>query len=186
MKKLLVLLAVLALVPAAANAATILTTDYLFGTVQPGAPSGDAIELDRLEYLVGWFNLPIDAVQPLPTPDGDVKHVYTLYRPSALTAPLPTPTGTFEKKDGYSLNTYTLTRPYEYLEVKYGQDSAYYYIGGITGDIEFHAPAAFGTTGVGVSHIVLYNPTTTQVPEPATLLLLGVGLAFAGARLRRK
>ncbi len=44
-----------------------------------------------------------------------------------------------------------------------------------------------GKDGLAISHFTGFNPETNDVPEPATMLLFGVGLAgLAGRRLKRK
>jgi hypothetical protein len=81
-----------------------------------------------------------------------------------------------------------VANPYLYLYVKYGGAGTLFYLGGLTSIDGFSQDildfAAEVGQGGGVSHWTLFNPGTTQVPEPGALMLLGFGLAGVGT-LRR-
>jgi hypothetical protein len=73
---------------------------------------------------------------------------------------------------------------YDYVYAKFGGFGTLYYLGGATSldgiTLGVFPPGV--DTGGGLSHYVFFNPT--QVPEGATLMMLGFGLAGVGT-LRR-
>jgi PEP-CTERM motif len=83
----------------------------------------------------------------------------------------------------------------DYLLVKDGNASPAWWLFNIsawngTDDLELINFWAAGTPGTddargAISHVTLYGGTTTQVPEPMTLSLLGVGLLAFGFTRRR-
>jgi hypothetical protein len=82
---------------------------------------------------------------------------------------------------------------YQYILGKYGGGAVsgsslvWYNADGFTGDITL--PGTSGPGGAenfGLSHISLFNTTSTSVPVPATLLLLGLGLLGLGGVVNRR
>ena len=68
---------------------------------------------------------------------------------------------------------------FQWLLAKYGGESLVWYVGDLSGNQS--VPTA------GLSHLSLYNPGTTQVPDGgATLGLLGLGLLGLGYVRRRR
>jgi hypothetical protein len=66
-----------------------------------------------------------------------------------------------------------------YLLAKYGNEDHVWLISGLTGG-GHTIPDTIGQGG-GLSHYTLFNPGTTTVPEPNSLLLLGSAIAAIGA-----
>jgi len=66
---------------------------------------------------------------------------------------------------------------FTYVLGKYGNTDHVWLAAGLTGtnDIPLTAP------GGGLSHWAVFNPSTTTVPEPSSLLLIGSALAAIGA-----
>lgn len=80
---------------------------------------------------------------------------------------------------------------YQYILGKYDGPNygsqVWYNADGFTGDITLQATSGPGGTGnFGLSHISLFNPMSTTVPVPATLLLFGLGLLALGGLLNRR
>ena len=151
---------------------------YGLGTSEPGTPAGDQYELDRLNYLISLAN---PGTPDLPAPDTPNYTSLNLGTATAAAIPLPYP-ATFDAGDKFSTSSTSFTLPgsYSYLLAKFANNTAYFYIGGLTGDIEIGNPFGEG----GISHVSLFGPS--QVPEPGTVMLLGFGLAGIGTFRRFK
>ena len=192
MKKLLscfVFTALMLFMAVSASALT-LTNAYLIGTVEPGTPANEANELARLNYFISNYN-------SIPGSPGMTAVVLTASRPDTntytLVAGASVPSPLLPNAADYATHIVTgsfpvsVTNPYNYIMAKFGQDSAYYWLGGVTGSITIDLPTGWAEQGHGLSHVTLFGSTTTTVPEPGTLLLLGLGLlGVAGVRRLRK
>ena len=179
MRLLRVLPIVFLLILAAQNqaGAAPLGAEYLLGSAIPGQPAGDSPELARLDYLVRLYN-GLPAVIPL----GDEDLTFVLLNGSALPDTLPYPVSWGDKFEGDDMQgaelgeSFILPAPAVYLMAKFGQDSYYYYVAGLT-EVVILVPEGYGNDSL--SHIDLFN-TAPQVPEPASLLLFGTGLSVIG------
>jgi len=77
---------------------------------------------------------------------------------------------------------------YDYLKLKWDGMYQFYYLDGTTGDVFFES-TVFNDQGQpqALSHYTFFSPSETfQTPEPATLLLLGMGLLGVGIASRKK
>ena len=171
MKKLLFVLMCLISAVAIAGPANSLTlgVNEFIGKVVPGTPADPSSELLRVNYLIGLYN----GNETDFTPDG---YTFTLNPGSSVPPPdllLATDPVSFPATDaGLPFN---LATSYLYLLAKFGNEDWVYYLDFGPGPIDFSYPEP-GSPALGLSHLTFFNPTPTQVPEPATLMLLGIGL----------
>jgi hypothetical protein len=188
MKRFCLVVACLALalfVAGPANSAT-LSLDYLIGTVAPDTPASETDELGYANALITWYNGGTD-------PNGGA-YVYTL-GPDASGVPGSPGSGSLEPATdgvrftdtevagGVSLSGYT------YLMAKFGQDGALYYLDGSVTSLTGFDPAwgPFSEQGGGLSHVTLFGPGTTRVPEAGALVMFGSGLiGLVGYRRMRR
>jgi hypothetical protein len=170
--------------------ATTLTLDYLIGTVVPASPSDPGDELAYANNLIDWYNAG-GGVGDDPSGDG---YTYTLLSGDDATDAVPPPdlalaTGGVQVPavNGALANPVDVTG-YTYLWAKFGNQGALYFLDSLT-SVEGFDPAwgPFSQQGGGLSHITLFGPGTTRVPEAGALLLFGSGLiGLVGYRRMRR
>lgn len=73
--------------------------------------------------------------------------------------------------------TGTIPGGFTYAYGKYGNTAHIWFVGGLATSNELPSTAPGG----GLSHWAVFNPGTTSVPEPSSLLLIGSALAAIGA-----
>ena len=154
---------------------------YGIGTRVPGSPAGDEFEEAGLSYLISLVN----GAPVIPNPDGNV-YTQDLGTVTAAAVPLPYP-ASFEDKDLSGNTTFTLPGSFTYLLAKFGNNDAFYYIAGLSGEFTIDPPDGWSGQGFGLSHISYFNGTTTQVPEAGALIMFASGLAgLVGYRRMRR
>jgi hypothetical protein len=157
---------------AQADNLTIGDSRYL-GSIDPGTPASEADE-------VGFINHLLDLA---PGTQNDVFQGNTYDRSNVACAGCPDAvlTGTF-RDDAAPFNPINLGGGWQYLLAKYGNIDHVWNISGLTGG-GHTIPDSIGPGG-GLSHYTLFNPGTTQVPEPNSLLLLGTAITILGVARR--
>jgi hypothetical protein len=167
-----VLAAGLAVAPNA-SALAINDANYL-GSFTPPQPAGEAHEVLNVQHLVDLFNgdqtsLSFNSRTFTETTDG-----------GDIPTPAPSPV-TFGIKDESEDISYTVdVTGYTYLLGKFANTVSHvWYVGNLSGN-------QIIPNVRGLSHITLFNATTTRVPDAGTsVLLLGAGLLGIGALRRR-
>jgi len=166
--------------------------DRLLGTVEPGVPASEADEMVMLNFLVAGYNAGNPTGTNLgdnPGDSGTEKNWLLFSTPTSIPA-LPTaPLGTTWESHGPAVPTVDLgTDSYDWVAGKYGRNTAFFYIGGLTGEIVLPSLTGgiFQSTDAdnAVSHTTLFNKIS--VPDcGGTIFLLVLGIA-GSAGVRRK
>lgn len=162
---------------AQADNLTLNDSRYL-GSVDPGTPASEASE-------VGFINHLIDLALGTQN-DSFGGNTYDRSNVSCGPCTDAVLAGTFRDETA-PFNPINLGNGWLYLLAKFGNTDHVWLISGLTGG-GHTIPDTIGQGG-GLSHYTLFNPgTTTTVPEPNSLLLLGSALAAIGAagRLLRR
>jgi len=170
--------AALLMVPALASATTISldrTSSQYLGSISNPEPSSPTDE-------EGYINTLIDQTSPS-GPTTISGHSYIRTSNTCGTCPDATAAGPLEiagQNGGDNMGSFG--SGYTYLLAKYDGPNDFdlvWYVAGLSGD--FVIPTT--DNGFGLSHWQLFDPTTTRVPEPATLALFGLGLLGVGRKL---
>jgi hypothetical protein len=157
-----------------ASALAINDANYL-GSFTPSQPSGETTETANVQRLVDLFN---------GVTTSTTLGIFTFTETTgggAIPTPAPSPV-TFGVKDESEDISYTVdVTGYTYLLGKFANTVSHvWYIGNLSGN------HTLPTSVRGLSHITLFNATTTRVPDAGTsVLLLGAGLLGIGALRRR-
>jgi len=154
-----------------ANAAVNLSLNDLIGTVDPGSPASVADEISRLNTAIGLYNSSSTGATT-----GGYTYVIADGDPwgAALPArPLDLAIGGLQVSPE-DIPSFEITN-FAYLLAKFGDRDAFYYLDGQTGILS-GLVSPFPSRGGGLSHITVFGPGTTEVPEAGTLLLFGTGL----------
>jgi hypothetical protein len=196
-----------------AQAAYILGTDRLLGTVEPGTPADPNNEAFMINFLVNAYNTglyangivhdlgdnPLDGnteVNFLNVDGSTLLPAFGLLNTTVTTDPLNHAVG--GGTGVYTITTGAMT--YEYLTAKYGNRTAVFYVGGIVGEITVptlsdpggYFQGAGNGNGYGLSGTDFYNGSTPSivtpprnVPDGGTTLSL-MGLALTGLAAGRR
>ena len=164
-------------------------TIYELGTAVPGTPANVDNETGFLSQLITMYNAGVPT-----SPFNNGNNIFTLAVGSAVPAPnLPTVANADNQgqvlphgsgpSTGLVIDLSLLSFKPTYAMVKWGQDSEFYYIGGLTGQITLNNDINQN----GESHYDLWTAGgSTQVPDGGTTVLL-LGAALSGlALIRRK
>jgi hypothetical protein len=178
--------------------------DRLLGTIEPGTPANLANEMVMVNGLLnGWEDVagyndgaapgimgdnPADPNRPKKNPKLEVytlRYSASTVLPPAGTAPLAV--SGFKSGEDPSAVIHLGSTSYDWVLAKWGKDSAVYYIGDMTGDVEL----TLGGTGWdkkrhGLSHYSLFNGKPPDVPDGGlTIGLLGMALGALGLATKK-
>lgn len=152
-----------------ASALTLASSQYL-GSATPGTPSSPG---DEAAYINGLIPLSLNT-------SFEFTSNQFLNRSGNSFGSLPTAVITGATKDeANNPNPIVSVSGWNYVAGKYGKDTYFWYVGGMTGSITLDEDNVSG----GLSHVSRYNAEPTRrVPDGgATLVLLGAALSGLGA-----
>lgn len=155
--------------------------EFLVGTVVPAVPADPGDELVYTNNLITFWNGGAD-----PSGGGYTYDVTITGAGGSVPTPLDSATGGVQVSAGFTGLDLT---GYTYVFAKFGQDGALYYLDGTITSLDGFDPAwgPFTQQGGGLSHITLFGPGTTRVPEAGALVMFGSGLiGLVGYRRMRR
>ncbi len=178
---------------AAAGAASAATIDITreFGLIKPGDPADATAATERIEYVVGQYNL--GAFGSTSGVSIGTHGPYTVDVINLGITPLPSVGEIGLNQSPFPPNTTSLTVDlglggYDYLAAKWANTEVFYYIAGLTGEVTLMNDVVKNQAGApqGLSGLITWGPGTSKVPDAAsTAALLGMALVGIGT-LRNK
>jgi hypothetical protein len=160
---------------------------YEIGTADPGTPASENDETSFLNQLLKMYNTGSPG-----SPFDNGHNVFTLNVGSAVPSPILATVANGDNKGqvlprgngpstGLQINLSGLSFKPTYAMVKWGQDSEFYYIGGLTGTITLNNDINKN----GESHYDLWTGESPQVPDGGMTVVL-LGAALSGLALIRR